>query len=506
MYSTFSSSPKALSTLPPEAPSTPKQKRPFSLTIETTASPPGKKLTTRHIFSQLNGILNNPDIELLTKIKCLGNSEIINDLGQSSEEEVQAICSWVLKSLEMSEDEAQLGYLLHYQERILSNEREINFFVVNPKLYRILVSIFEKYITLRLAIIKIIWLVQPRSDMSNIESFLTETYAHKTTFEPAVNKELSRIKNYHNLQQRKDLFKSEIFESDGGIIGQGGNGIVRKIETNRGVRREYALKFLKPNESHNNHAFFQEMKIHSTLMHENIIALHSINIELSNLFIIMEFASEGSLHHALHTKKEPWFFSRIITIALCVANGLRYLHDQHILHGDIKTQNILLTSSGVAKLSDFGCAHHLETEVLDKRLVNGTVKFFAPEVLDKSFPYTTARDIYAFAYVLWELCTQKTPFNNFKEINIYTHVINQAGREVLSEKTLPINSLITGCWAQNFRERPSARSIASELAVYQESMAIEKSGSVCEASSEASTEALTDIEEVSITNSSPQPY
>lgn len=467
------------------------QKRPFGdLKIHVTSSPVSKQSRVNCTFLTLIDHLYD-DQPLVDKIEFLQASKATDGLGERSEDQINKLSSWMLTSLDTCDDEQLLSYLLHYQEKILSDERAIAQFISNNIPLKILIKLFEiNNDVLRLKIVEIIWLVQSRSDYFNVESFLTAADKYKPMLETSVNKSLALIESYYSLQQNRHLLKSVIFESDSEIIGRGGNGIIRKIQSGP---RAYALKRLKPNISQGNYAFLQEMKIHTALNHPNIIELYSINIDLSDLYIIMELATEGSLYNALHVKKEPWSASLIFAIALCVADGLQYLHEQHILHGDIKTENILLTSLGVAKLTDFGCAHHLKTEVLTKHSVNGTVKFFAPEVLDKSFPYTTARDIYAFAYVLWELCTQKIPFKDYTELNHYDHVVREKQREVLSERTSPINSLITDCWAHNFSERLSAQVVANQLRKHPH--ALMESDSVGETSSAAST----DTEEVSTT-------
>jgi len=121
----------------------------------------------------------------------------------------------------------------------------------------------------------------------------------------------------------------------------------------------------------------------------------------------MEFCECGDLASAIKDwKKEGGTFSEeeILNwfIQICIA--LEYIHGRKILHWDIKSQNIFLTSNGTVKLGDFGISKLLETTNEAAMTVVGTPYYMSPEVCENK-PYTFKSDVWALGCVLYELCT-----------------------------------------------------------------------------------------------------
>lgn len=121
----------------------------------------------------------------------------------------------------------------------------------------------------------------------------------------------------------------------------------------------------------------------------------------------MEFCECGDLASAIKEKKKAggtfteeeilnWF------IQICIA--LEYIHGRKILHRDIKSQNIFLTSNGTVKLGDFGISKLLESTNEAAMTVVGTPYYMSPEVCENK-PYTFKSDVWALGCVLYELCT-----------------------------------------------------------------------------------------------------
>lgn len=116
---------------------------------------------------------------------------------------------------------------------------------------------------------------------------------------------------------------------------------------------------------------------------------------------------EGDLgYHIKRKKKQNEFFPEpvILNWFLQICFALDYVHQQKILHRDIKTTNIFVTSSGAVKLGDFGISKLLENTEDAAMTVVGTPYYMSPEVC-QSKPYTYKSDVWALGCVLYELCS-----------------------------------------------------------------------------------------------------
>lgn len=158
-----------------------------------------------------------------------------------------------------------------------------------------------------------------------------------------------------------------------------------------------------------------EIKILAAVNHPNIVRYHEHFEDGTIIFIVMEYADGGDLSGRIKDAKkaEPpkpidpklgmfWF------LQVCMA--LKYLHDNHILHRDLKTANIFLTSKNVVKLGDFGISTVLQNTMACAKTVCGTPYYFSPE-LCQSKPYNNKSDVWALGVVFYEILTLGRPFN-----------------------------------------------------------------------------------------------
>lgn len=158
-----------------------------------------------------------------------------------------------------------------------------------------------------------------------------------------------------------------------------------------------------------------EIRILAAVSHPNIIRYQEHFEDGTLIFIIMEYADGGDLSTRIKEAKRQdpgnpfdpqlamfWF------LQICMA--LKYLHDNHILHRDLKTANIFLTSKNVVKLGDFGISTVLQNTLACARTVCGTPYYFSPE-LCQSKPYNNKSDVWALGVVCYEMLTLQRPFN-----------------------------------------------------------------------------------------------
>ncbi|AAZ10353.1 serine/threonine-protein kinase, putative [Trypanosoma brucei brucei TREU927] len=157
-----------------------------------------------------------------------------------------------------------------------------------------------------------------------------------------------------------------------------------------------------------------EIRILAAANHPNIIRYHEHFEDGTLIFIVMEYADGGDLNTRIKDAKkndpvvpfEPklamfWF------LQICMA--LKYLHDNHILHRDLKTANIFLTAKNVVKLGDFGISTVVQNTLACAKTVCGTPYYFSPELCQNK-PYNNKSDVWALGVILYELLTLQRPF------------------------------------------------------------------------------------------------
>ncbi|CAN6179161.1 unnamed protein product [Urochloa humidicola] len=203
--------------------------------------------------------------------------------------------------------------------------------------------------------------------------------------------------------------------SDKNIIGRGGHGTVYKGTLKDGSRIAVKRCVSMTNEQQKKE-FGKEMLILSQINHKNIVKLLGCCLEVEVPMLVYEFIPNGTLFQFVHGDNgcHNIPFTTRLRVALESAQALAYLHSwasPPILHGDVKSSNILLDENYAAKVSDFGASILAPTDKSQfMTLVQGTCGYLDPEYM-QTCQLTDKSDVYSFGVVLLELLTGKMAFN-----------------------------------------------------------------------------------------------
>ncbi|XP_068149815.1 mitogen-activated protein kinase kinase kinase 13 isoform X1 [Drosophila tropicalis] len=197
------------------------------------------------------------------------------------------------------------------------------------------------------------------------------------------------------------------------------------------------------------------------LDHENIIKFKGVCTQSPVFCIIMEFCPYGPLQNILK-EEQVMLPSRLVSWSKQIALGMQYLHSHKIIHRDLKSPNILISTNEVVKISDFGTSREWN-EISTKMSFAGTVAWMAPEVI-RNEPCSEKVDIWSYGVVLWEMLTCEIPYKDVDSSAIIWGVGNNS-LKLLVPSTCPegFKLLVKLCWKSKPRNRPSFRQILTHL-------------------------------------------
>ncbi|KAG9227793.1 hypothetical protein CCMSSC00406_0000561 [Pleurotus cornucopiae] len=212
------------------------------------------------------------------------------------------------------------------------------------------------------------------------------------------------------------------------------------------------------------------MLIWRQLCHPNILPLMGLyipNDSPSRLCLVSPWMENGNVHQYL--TKYPC--ANRAELLIDIASGLNYLHALRpkIIHGDLKGLNILVTPMHRACLADFGVSIVATESCFKWSGVGvsraGTLRWLAPELLDGSCPHNTLQtDIYAFAFVCYELYSGNIPFHDLKRDGQVIVLVSQGHRPTRPGHISDgVWSLVQECWEQEPSARPTSREIMDRL-------------------------------------------
>ena len=200
------------------------------------------------------------------------------------------------------------------------------------------------------------------------------------------------------------------------LVGKGGMGAVYKARQPR-LDRIVALKVL-PQEVGRDPAFAErftrEARAMARLSHPNIVAIHDFGQVDGLFYFVMEFVDGANLRQAIGNLQPH----EALAIVPQICDALQFAHDEGIVHRDIKPENVLIDTKGRVKIADFGLAKLLGQEQVDVTLthtnqVMGTLRYMAPEQMQRTHGVDHRADIYSLGVVFYELLTGTVPVGSF---------------------------------------------------------------------------------------------
>lgn len=218
-------------------------------------------------------------------------------------------------------------------------------------------------------------------------------------------------------------------------IGEGGMAVVYKGK-DRLLNRYVAIKILRPEYTKDEQfieSFKRESQASARLSHANIVGVYDVGKEGNIHFIVMELI-DGKVLSEVIKEKGRIEYKEAISIIRQVASALSLAHKNQIIHRDIKPHNILITSTGVAKLADFGIAKAVSaaTIVGGNNKIMGSVHYFSPEQARGAY-VDERSDIYSLGIVLYEMLTGKVPFDGDNPVSIALMHINEPMPQLTKE-------------------------------------------------------------------------
>ncbi len=194
-------------------------------------------------------------------------------------------------------------------------------------------------------------------------------------------------------------------------IGSGGMSEVYQAKDHT-LNRDVAIKILK-DEFANDENFVAKFKTEAqsaaSLSHPNIVNVYDVGSDSGMNYIVMEYI-EGITLKTYIEKKGRLSFKEADSIAIQVAKGIEDAHRHHVVHRDIKPQNIMISTDGKVKVMDFGIARAASAETV-KSEVMGSVHYISPEQARNGF-VDGKSDIYSLGIVMYEMVTGRVPFDS----------------------------------------------------------------------------------------------
>ncbi|KAF9785257.1 kinase-like domain-containing protein [Thelephora terrestris] len=218
--------------------------------------------------------------------------------------------------------------------------------------------------------------------------------------------------------------------------------------------------------------FCKEVVTWKTLQHPHVLPLIGVSMSKAHFAMVSEWMDNGNINEFVKANPDE---NRLKLLG-DVAKGLIYIHQQRMIHGNLKGANILIDQTGNALLADFGpltiVSNTANLHPTSTQAQDGTARWMSPELidpqkfgLDTSSP-TVPSDCYALGMVIYETISGNPPFHEYMELVAMQKVLNDELPDRRVEFTDGLWTMLERCWTPQAGERPSVGDVLRCLDTY----------------------------------------
>ncbi|CAM8921386.1 unnamed protein product [Rhodiola kirilowii] len=209
------------------------------------------------------------------------------------------------------------------------------------------------------------------------------------------------------------------------------------------------------------------------LRHPNVLLFMGAITSGQHLCIVTEYLPRGSIFNLLKKNASKLDWRRRVSIAMDIARGMNYLHHckPPIIHRDLKSSNLLVDRNWTVKVGDFGLSRLKLETYLKTKSGKGTPQWMAPEVI-RNEPSNEKSDVYSYGVILWELATDKVPWESLNAMQVIAAVgFMDRQLEIPKDVDPEWVSIIQSCWNSDLKSRPTFLELLERLKIVQKNCA-----------------------------------
>ena len=243
------------------------------------------------------------------------------------------------------------------------------------------------------------------------------------------------------------------------LVGQGNYGRVYKA-IHKKTGKIYSAKIAYIEKANEVDSFKKEIHILSQCNNQYIVHYYGSYIKGHQIWIILEFCDGGSLYELIKILPRNLNEEEIASLIHMILKGLIFLHENKKIHRDIKSENILLTHEGIAKLADFGVSTQLMHSFSKKITKIGTPFYMSPEVIMQN-KYDYKCDIWSLGITSIEMAEGEPPFSKVKGYWVLKKIITHPPKGLKNKEkwSKEFNDFVEKCLIYEPEKRPSAKEL-----------------------------------------------
>jgi len=204
-----------------------------------------------------------------------------------------------------------------------------------------------------------------------------------------------------------------------------------------------------------------EVHVLKSMRHPYIVTYRESFMEKRCLCIVMDYADGGDMYNKIAAQKKAGKLfdeNQVVDWFLQIALAIKHIHSKRILHRDLKTQNIFLTSQGDIKIGDFGIARVLQHTYDCAKTAIGTPYYLSPEICQEK-PYNQKSDIWSIGCILYEMLTLKHAFDSNSMKGLVLKILRSNYPPISNCYSDDVKSLIDDLLCKDPAKRPSIQKV-----------------------------------------------